>query len=113
MASATSVSTRTHADRACCFDGTNLATTGASHGADAFRVLATRFRYIEPVEVRKPPSDRTVLMADKYGRVGYVRDDGAGGVEPVNLQDAVKAHIKRRKLLREEGVIDDLPSWKQ
>jgi hypothetical protein len=51
----------------------------------------------------KPTSDRTVLMADKYGAVSYVRDDGAGGVERVSQQDVVHAHIKRRKRQREDG----------
>jgi hypothetical protein len=59
----------------------------ASHGADAFRVLATRFRHIEPSPPPKPKHDRVVLMADKYGKLSYVDDSGL-----VDVRDVVKRH---------------------
>jgi hypothetical protein len=75
----------------------------ASHGADAFRVLATRFRHVEPVPVSKPKSDTIHLLADEHGRVRYVRDGGDGQEETVTLQDVVWAHVRRRKREREDG----------
>jgi hypothetical protein len=75
----------------------------ASHGADAFRALATRFKHFElpPAEV-KAPSDRTFLIANSDGSVGYYREGANGQAEPVSLADTVWAHIKRRKRLRED-----------
>jgi hypothetical protein len=44
----------------------------ASHGADAFRVMATRFRYIEPPPPAPPrPRSEPVLMANADGTVIY------------------------------------------
>jgi hypothetical protein len=44
----------------------------ASHGADAFRVLATRFRYIEPPPPAPPmPKAEAILMANPDGTVTY------------------------------------------
>jgi phage terminase large subunit len=44
----------------------------ASHGADAFRVLATRLRYIEPPPPPKPkPTDKAILIANPDGSVTY------------------------------------------
>ena len=39
----------------------------ASHGADAFQVMATLFRAIEPAAPPKPKHNRVVLMVDKHG----------------------------------------------
>ena len=45
--------------------------TGQSHGADAFRVMATRFRYIEPPPPPKPnpTGEAIVLTANPDGSV--------------------------------------------
>ena len=46
----------------------------ASHGADAFRVLATRFRHIEspPPSEPKPSGDAVILTANPDGSVQYL-----------------------------------------
>ena len=76
----------------------------ASQGADAFRVLATRITHSElPRPLATPKSDRTVLVADAQGRINYVRDDGQGGEEVVDLKEVVWAHVRRRKREREDG----------
>ena len=44
----------------------------ASHGADAFRVMATRFRYIEPPPPKPPkPKSEAVLVANPDGSIRY------------------------------------------
>lgn len=44
----------------------------SSHGADAFRVLATRYRFIEPVPPPKPkPSGEAILIANPDGSIRY------------------------------------------
>ena len=61
------------------------------HGADAFRVMATRFGAIEPLAPPKPKHDRVVLMADAQGRVGYYDDGGL-----VDLKDVIRPSRNRR-----------------
>jgi hypothetical protein len=70
----------------------------ASHGADAFRVMATRFRAIEPAAPPKPKHDRVVLMADQFGQVHYEDDGGR-----VELQDVIRRHCKKRQRERSEA----------
>ena len=74
----------------------------SSHGADAFRIMATRFRAYEPPPPPKPKHDRVVLMADAYGRVHY-EDDG-GRVEPM---DVIWRHCKKRERERRDGGLSD------
>jgi hypothetical protein len=74
----------------------------ASHGADAFRVLASRFKHVEPTPVVKPPSDHVVLIAEATGAVRYVRIGSDGRNEVAPLQQVIQAHIRRRKRQREE-----------
>lgn len=70
----------------------------ASHGSDAFRVMATRFRAIEPAAPPKPKRDRVVLMADQFGQVHY--EDDAGRVE---LKDVIMRHCQGRERQRREA----------
>jgi hypothetical protein len=63
----------------------------ASHGADAFRVLASRYRQPTPAPAPRPKRDRVVLVADKYGQVHY--EDGCGVVP---MQDVVKAYCFKK-----------------
>lgn len=70
----------------------------SSHGADAFRVMATRFRHIEPSEPPKPKHDRVVLVADQYGQVHYEDDGGR-----VELKDVIMRHCKKRERERREA----------
>jgi hypothetical protein len=70
----------------------------ASHGADAFRVMATRFRAVELAPPPKPKRDRIVLMADEHGRVHY--EDDAGRVD---LNEVIMHHCKRRERERRDA----------
>jgi hypothetical protein len=70
----------------------------ASHGADAFRVLASRYRYVEPPAPKPRVVDRVVMMADESGRVSY--QDASGLVD---VKDVVLAHIRRKERERREN----------
>ena len=69
-----------------------------SHGADAFRVMATRFRAIEPLAPPPPKHDRVVLMADAQGRVHYEDDGGR-----VDLKDVIRRHCEQKQKERRDG----------
>ena len=80
----------------------------------SFRALATRFKHYDAAPVKeKPPSDRTVLMANPDGSVSYFREGADGEAEPVAVQDVVRMHLKRRKALRDDGRLPELPSWRE
>jgi hypothetical protein len=64
----------------------------SSHGADAFRVLASRYRYAEPPAAPNPKHDREVLMVDQSGRLYYADDGGA-----VDFRDVVRRHCERKE----------------
>jgi hypothetical protein len=64
----------------------------ASHGADAFRVLATRYRLPDPPPAPKPKHDREVLMVQPDGRLAYVDDVGV-----VDFRDVVRRHCERKE----------------
>ena len=69
----------------------------ASHGADALRVLASCYRYVEPAPAPKPRHDREVLMVQPDGKLAYVDD---GGV--VDFRDVVRRHCERREKERRD-----------
>jgi hypothetical protein len=75
----------------------------ASHGADAFRVLASRYRLADPVPPPKPKHDREVLMANEFGQLYYMDD---GGV--VDFRDVVRNHCERKERERRRDGIDGL-----
>jgi phage terminase large subunit len=68
----------------------------SSHGADAFRVLASRYRYVEPTPAPKPRHDTEVLMVQADGKLAYVDD---GGV--VDFRDVVRRHCERKERERQ------------
>jgi hypothetical protein len=69
----------------------------ASHGADAFRVLACRYRAAEPAPLPKPKHDRVVLMANEFGQLSYVDD---GGV--VDFRDVIRRCERKERERRRE-----------
>jgi len=71
----------------------------ASHGADAFRVLACRYRLPTPAPAPKPKHEREVLMVQPDGRMAYVDD---GGV--VDFRDVVRRHCERKERERRQDM---------
>jgi hypothetical protein len=65
--------------------------------SDAFRVLACRYRCVEPSPAPKPRHDREVLMVQPDGKLAYVDD---GGV--VNFRDVVRRHCERKERERRQ-----------
>jgi hypothetical protein len=65
--------------------------------SDALRVLACRYRCVEPSPAPKPRHDREVLMVQPDGKLAYVDD---GGV--VNFRDVVRRHCERKERERRQ-----------
>ena len=69
----------------------------ASHGADAFRVLASRYRLPDPAPAPNPRHDREVPMAMPNGQLAYVDE---GGV--VDVREVVRRHCERKERKRRQ-----------
>ena len=68
----------------------------ASHGADAFRCLASRYRNIETPPPKAKPAENVIVACGPGGRVAYAQ----GGV---NILEWANTRAKKRRT--EEGYL--------